>query len=33
MKPYYDHAGIVIYNGDCMEYLIQTIDPLKGSPR
>ena len=21
MKPYYDHAGITIYHGDCLEVL------------
>ena len=27
MKPYYDHAGITIYHGDCREVL-PTLDPV-----
>jgi len=23
MKPYYDHAGITIYHGDCLEVMPQ----------
>src|SRR5208283_3645823 len=27
MKPYYDHAGITIYHGDCREVLPQIEQP------
>lgn len=27
MKPYYDHAGITIYNGDCRE-ILPTLSPV-----
>ncbi|KKK46616.1 hypothetical protein LCGC14_3163440, partial [marine sediment metagenome] len=28
MKPYYEHAGITIYHGDCRE-IIPTLEPVK----